>query len=82
MSIRKLKRSIIREKARKKKYPEHEYLTYLWNELQIKLRGVNKRSVNMSRGTHPKQLWNSRINIAEGIMDRQEKIAKAKKRGA
>ena len=82
MSMRKIKRSMIKAEAKKRNYPEHKYLTYLWNELQIKLRGVNKRSINMSRGTHPKRLWASRINIAEGIMGRQEEIAKAKKRGA
>lgn len=71
MSIRKLKRSIIRAEAKKKNYPEHKYLTYFWNELQIKLRGINKRSINMTNGTKPKHLWKSRRLLAEGLIDRQ-----------
>ena len=64
--MRKIKRSILRKQAEDKKIKASKWVNLMWNTMQVKVYGVNKRLANQARGTHKKSTWRIRVGGVVG----------------
>lgn len=55
--MRKHIRNLMRVQAEKQSYTPSKAVNQLWNNLQIKRYGLQKRLANQARGTLPKRKW-------------------------
>jgi len=64
--MRKLLRGIIRKEAESKGVEASKYLNAMWNSLQNKAIGADRRIINKAKGTHKKRVWGARIEAVLG----------------
>ena len=76
--MRKYIRKMMRARGEKEHAKPSRVVKYLFNKYQIEKYGIGKRSSNMAHGTHCKKTWNQRQAIADGLIEEQMKLAKAR----